>query len=65
MKEHDMNIIAYNIVGQAIGEAEADPEVRGQAGGREGGKARAKSLTSEQRKEIAEKAAAARWGKHE
>ena len=66
MKEHDMNILAYNIVGQATSEEDEDSApVKGRAaGGVEGGKARAKSLTSKQRKEIAEKAAAARWGKH-
>ena len=34
----------------------------GHLGGKKGGKARARSLTPEQRKEIARKAAAARWG---
>ena len=34
----------------------------GRAGGAIGGKARAKSLTPKRRKEIAQKAAAARWG---
>jgi hypothetical protein len=34
-------------------------------GGRIGGKARAESLTPEQRKEIAKKAAEARWGNKE
>jgi hypothetical protein len=33
----------------------------GRLGGHKGGKARARSLTSEQRKEIARKAAAIRW----
>lgn len=32
-------------------------------GGKIGGKARARALTKEQRREIARKAAAARWGK--
>ena len=32
-------------------------------GGKKGGKARASSLTPERRKEIAKKAALARWGK--
>ena len=32
--------------------------------GKAGGKARARALTSEERKEIARKAAAARWGSH-
>lgn len=35
----------------------------GRLGGLKGGKARAKSLTKEQRQEIAKKAAAARWKK--
>lgn len=37
--------------------------VLGKLGGRKGGKARAKKLTAEQRKEIASKAAKARWAK--
>jgi len=35
----------------------------GRLGGLKGGKARAASMTPEQRKEVAKKAAAARWGK--
>ena len=35
----------------------------GKLGGAKGGKARAKKLTAEQRREIAKKAAAARWMK--
>jgi hypothetical protein len=35
----------------------------GRLGGKKGGKARAQKLTSEQRKEIARKAAKARWTK--
>ncbi len=35
----------------------------GKLGGKKGGKARAEKLTPEQRKEIARKAAKARWGK--
>ncbi len=35
----------------------------GRLGGRKGGKARAEKLTAEQRKEIARKAAKARWDK--
>ena len=34
----------------------------GSKGGKEGGRARAKVLTPERRREIAKKAAAARWG---
>lgn len=36
----------------------------GKLGGKKGGPARAKKLSPEQRKEIAAKAARARWGKH-
>lgn len=35
----------------------------GQRGGKKGGKTRTESMTPEQRKELAQKAAAARWGK--
>ena len=35
----------------------------GRLGGKKGGKARAAKLTSEERRDIAKKAAAARWGK--
>lgn len=37
-------------------------QMLGKLGGLKGGKARAKALTPERRKEIAEKAAKARWG---
>ena len=37
--------------------------IQGRRGGKVGGKKRAEALTSEQRTEIARKAAAARWGK--
>ena len=37
----------------------------GRLGGKKGGKARAEKLTPEQRKEIAKKAAEARWSKKE
>ena len=45
------------------GEAERNPEAvkRGAKGGNVGGKARAKSLSKEQRAEIARNAASARW----
>lgn len=36
---------------------------RGQKGGKRGGRARAKKLTAQERKAIAQKAAAARWEK--
>ena len=39
-------------------------QMLGKLGGLKGGKARAKALTPERRKEIAERAAKARWGSH-
>ncbi|OGN96691.1 MAG: hypothetical protein A2Z77_01525 [Chloroflexi bacterium RBG_13_51_36] len=63
----DINVIAANVVGQVIDEAQVvkNPAAvtLGRLGGLKGGKARAKSLTNEQRKEIASKAARARWSK--
>lgn len=66
----DINRLAAAIVEAAT---EGEPEVEdkrdpaavelGRRGGLKGGKARAAKLTSEQRHEIAKKAAAARWGK--
>ena len=63
----DVNVIAANVVGQVIDEVPAikNPAAvtLGRLGGKKGGKARARKLTSEQRKEIARKAARARWTK--
>jgi hypothetical protein len=62
----DINQIAARIVGEATGET-AKPEKNpaavalGRLGGLKGGKARAESLTAKKRKEIAQKAAKARW----
>lgn len=46
-------------------EEDKDPSAvaLGRKGGKKGGKARAESLTSEQRREIARKAARSRWNK--
>jgi hypothetical protein len=61
----DVNARVFAIGQIATGEAEAPQEsakaVSGRKGGTKGGRARADKLTSEQRKEIARKAAAARW----
>ena len=62
----DANQLAKFIVDVATGEEEdvvAESEIakRGRLGGEKGGTARAKALTSRQRKQIAERAAAARW----
>ncbi len=73
----DMNVVASYIVEEATGEdiptnIEQEGQVReknhnavalGRLGGKKGGKARAASLTSVRRVEIARKAAQARWSK--
>jgi hypothetical protein len=61
----DVNVIASNIVGQVTSESSKNPNAvaLGRLGGLKGGKARASKLTPEQRKEIAKKAAKARWSK--
>jgi len=71
-KYADMNQLSYAIVQAATDESpQEEPETGknpaavalGKLGGKKGGKARAESLTPEKRKEIAQKAAKARWGK--
>jgi hypothetical protein len=68
----DVNVLASHILEQATGESKPKPEdanknpnavALGHLGGLKGGKARANKLTPEQRKEIAQRAAKARWGK--
>ncbi len=70
-RDHDFGVIAFRVVQEATGQIEPkaekprreyDYKALGRAGGLRGGKARANSLTSEQRREIARKAAQARWG---
>lgn len=66
----DLNLLAASIT-KAATEGEPDPDAGknphavalGRLGGKKGGKARAEKLTPERRKEIARKAAAARWNK--
>ena len=69
-KKRDINEKAFSIVQQATGQAESQqpkPEKNanavalGRLGGEKGGKARAEKLSPKKRKEIAKKAAAARW----
>ena len=69
-KYADLNQLAYAIVRAATDENPIEkPEstknpaavALGRLGGKKGGKARAESLTPEKRKEIAQKAAQARW----
>jgi hypothetical protein len=75
-REHDFAVTAFRVVQEATGQhklesEQAEPELvegknphavaLGRLGGLKGGKARFEKLTSEQRKEIAAKAAQARW----
>ena len=72
-KEHDFAVTAFRVVQEATGQAETeekpvkefDAKALGHKGGLKGGKARAEKLTPEQRKEIAKKAANARWNKNQ
>ncbi|MFC2065493.1 hypothetical protein ACFLUO_00940 [Chloroflexota bacterium] len=63
----DVNVIATNIVARATDEAHIvkNPAAvaLGRLGGLKGGRIRAANLSPERRKEIAKKAALARWGK--
>jgi hypothetical protein len=70
----DINVLAAHIVEQATGEPTpknlAEESTKnpaavslGRLGGLKSAKARMEKLTPEQRKEIAQKAARARWGK--
>ena len=66
----DVNVIARSIVEQTTKEPikeipEKNPAAvaLGRLGGLKGGKARAKKLSAKKRKEIARKAAKARWAK--
>ena len=76
-REHDFSVTAFRVVQEATGQQEIepaqketteakkdfDPVALGHLGGLKGGKARAEKLTPKQRKEIAQKAAKARWSK--
>jgi hypothetical protein len=66
-RPRDPNQLAKSIIDIATGQtaepAETGPTKRARAGGAKGGPARAKSLTPEQRSEIARAAASARWKK--
>ena len=74
--EHDFTTVARRVVEQAIGErldgsplpdkdAGKNPAAvaLGKLGGAKGGKARAESLSARRRRDIAKKAAKARWQK--
>ena len=77
-RDSDFAVTAFRVVQEATGQVEPEPEeaepelvegknphavALGRLGGLKGGKARASKLTPEQRKEIARKAAEARWKK--
>lgn len=55
--------IAIGEVEDTVSESKRHPTSKGRAGGLSGGKARAKNLSSAQRKAIAKAAAKARWKK--
>jgi hypothetical protein len=68
----DVNVIASQIVSEATEEEPTTKPTKeknpaavalGRLGGLKGGKARAKKLSAEKRKEIAQKAAKTRWAK--
>lgn len=70
-KDHDFTTVARRVVEQAIGEhldgtplsstSDNQHAVSGRTGGLKGGQARANSLTPEQRRAIAKRAAQKRW----
>lgn len=60
-KEHDFAVTAFRVVQEATGQPKFDAKILGRKGGLKGGRARAEKLTPEQRREIARKAAQARW----
>lgn len=67
-KRKDTNVLASEIVKEATQDTDTQGKnpaavALGRLGGLKGGKARAEKLTPEQRKEIAKKAAQARWSK--
>jgi hypothetical protein len=75
-RDHDFSVTAFRVVQEATGQIGPEPEkaetelingknphavALGRLGGLKGGKARASKLSVERRKEIAQKAAMARW----
>ena len=77
-RDHDFSVTAFRVVQEATEERQPESEkaelqategknphavALGRLGGKKGGVARMQKLTAEQRKEIAKKAANARWGK--
>ncbi|MGD2110509.1 MAG: hypothetical protein PVI86_14100 [Phycisphaerae bacterium] len=66
-RPRDINELAKSVVDDATDSKPKDPAAvaLGRKGGKKGGKARAEKLTPERRREIAQKAAQARWKKGE
>ena len=66
-KPEDLNQAAHRVVAEATGETKKRKNpaavALGRLGGAKGGMARADSLSAERRKEIAARAAMARWSK--
>ena len=72
-RPRDTNQLAWQVVQEATGQALPEPEAPdtrnpaavalSKLGASKGGQARARSLSAAKRKEIAKKAAAARWGR--
>jgi len=70
-RPRDFNSLAFQVVGELTGTSETPEEPKdpirvaaaelGRRGGLKGGKARAAKMSPERRREIAKKAAAARW----
>lgn len=70
-KKPDFTQIAFAVYQKAVGLAHAEPKkalsaraAAGQKGGVKGGKARAAKLSAQRRRQIAQKAAKARWKKN-
>ena len=77
--DDDPNVTAFRVIQKATRDDDDEPETPpdpppeknpaavalGRLGGKKGGKARAAALSPEQRKEIARRAAVARWEKKE
>lgn len=69
MPKKDFTQVAFDVVQQATGEAPKPPaktakQVAGAKGGKKGGHSRMTSMTEEERRELALKAAGARWSKN-
>jgi hypothetical protein len=73
-KSSDPNVMAHHTLEIITGENEGQPKLRrslisevmaemGRKGGKKGGKRRLKTMTAEQRSQVALKAAQARWAK--